>query len=163
MTNARQKLLHTFSIDHLSDADDRRYIGSFTSKKLTIRDLATIGVRKTQLNGGFHHDVNNPGRGVDESTDEFNSMLAHLEISIVKKPEWWNLDEVTDMELIGKVYKEVLTFENSFLGRGGVESADGDGLGGSGEGDSTPETPQSELAGSPREVVDSEVQAALEP
>lgn len=161
---ARQKLLHTFHINHLSDVDGRRYEGDFTTRKLTIRDLAALGVRKTQLNGGFHHDADNPGKGVDEQTDEFNNMLAHLEMALVKKPDWWNLDEVTDLELMGRIYKEVITFENSFLGRGGRNAAEGnEGHGGGGEGDSSSSSTETDPAGKPSEVVDSEVQSSLEP
>ena len=161
--NTRQKLLNTFYIKHNSEVDDRRYEGEFTTKKLTIRDLATVGVRKVQLNGGFHFSADKPGYGVDESTDELNSMMAHLDLALVKAPTWWNLDEITDMELLGKVYKEVLVFENSFLGRNKSREAGSEDLGGSSEGASSSETTEANPAGSPREVVDKEVQAALEP
>jgi hypothetical protein len=105
--------------------DDRLYKGKFVSKKLSIRDLAVLGVRKAQLNGGMHHDQENPGHGVDVQTDEFNNMVAHLELSILEAPKWWNLDEITDIDLVAKVYREVIEFENKFLGR--IARADSDG------------------------------------
>lgn len=154
--NARQKLLHNFSVDYKSDADDRRYVGDFTTKKLAIRDLAALGVRKAQLNGGYHHDSENPGKGVDEQTDEFNAMIAHLELALVKFPQWWNMDEITDVSLIGHIYKEVISFENKFRGSGGVS-------GGESEGSGPAETPEADTDGSSGPVVDPEVQASLEP
>jgi hypothetical protein len=166
-TNARQKLLSTFSIDHDSKMDGRRYIGQFTTKKLTIRDMAALGVRKAQLNGGLHYDAGNPGHGVDEQTDEFNSMIAHLELSLVQKPEWWKLDDITDIELVGLIYKEVLSFENTFLGRGRsgastIESGAGQ-QGETSQGDSSKTQEQPNVARSPSQVVVGQVQTALEP
>jgi len=162
-SNARQKLLHTFSVDFKSAVDDRRYIGDFTTKKLAIRDISALGVRKTQLNGGFHTDPANPGYGVDDQTDEFNNMLAHLEIALVAKPVWWRLDEITDLQLIAEVYKEVISFENNFLRREQPRTSSGDELGRSSEGSSTTAEKRPDVAGSPREVVAEEVQSALEP
>ncbi len=157
--NARQKLLHTFTIDFSSAIDDRRYVGKFTVKKLSIRDLAALGVRKAQLNGGMYYNDATPGRGVDESTDSFNNMIAHLEIAVKEAPEWWNLDEVADVELIGKVFQEVMSFENSFLARKlsrTVVQSDGEG---SGEANIS----SSNNGGSPRHLVGQEVSSALEP
>lgn len=162
-SNLRQKRLNPFSIDYESPVDERQYKGKFISKKLSIRDLAALGVRKVQLNGGMHHDRDNPGHGVAEETDEFNNMIAHLELSILEAPKWWNLDEITDLELIARVYREVIAFENKFLGRrrggnSGGDDSDGSGSSG-GEGDPS----ESDDAGGDAEVVDEEVLTALEP
>lgn len=157
--NARQALTKTFSIDYVSETDGRRYQGDFTIKKLTIRELAALGVRKSQLNGGMYFDEANPGRGVDEQTDDFNSMIAQLELSIKKHPAWWNLDDITDLNLITKVYKEVLAFESSFLRRDAERATtnrDGEGSGSGG-------VSQADASGSASPVVVQEVQAALEP
>lgn len=159
MVAARQKNLHTFSIDFASEIDDRRYTGKFTVRKLSIRDLAALGVRKAQLNGGMHFSADSPGRGVDESTDDFNNMISHLELSIKESPEWWNLDQISDVGLIGAVFKEVMEFEQSFLNRQARRALAGRDGEGSGEGDLAP----SNATGAASTVVVSEVQAALEP
>jgi hypothetical protein len=157
--SARQNLTKTFTIDYVSDYENHRYQGNFTIKKLSIRDIAALGVRKAQLNGGMYYDSNNPGRGVDEQTDDFNNMIAHLELSIKSSPPWWDLDKINDVNLLGKVFKEVLEFENSFLRRA-VERATNNGDGaGSGSGNVQETNP----AGGARAVVGQEVQAALEP
>lgn len=158
--SARQKLLNTFTIDYLSEVDDRRYTGEFTTKKLTIRDLASLGVKKSRLNGGLYYDSKSPGTGIDEQTDEFNGMIAHLELSLVSTPKWWNLDEITDVNLLVEVYKEVLDFESKFL-RGKLTS--GSQSGRSSEGGSASKTAQSVNDGSAGPMVDEEVQSALEP
>lgn len=157
--NARQKQFHTFSIDIYSEVDEKRYTGSFTIKKMGIRDLAAMGVRKAQLNGGMHYDAENPGRGVDESTDNMNNMIATLEVTVKKAPEWWDLDNITDWDVVGKVFQEVVSFENSFLSRKADRALDGRDGEGSGEGD----IPPADNAGGPRHVVGAEVQTALEP
>lgn len=156
---ARQELTKTFSIDYNSEQDGIRYKGSFTIKKLSIRDLAALGVRKAQLNGGMHFTEATPGRGVDEQTDDFNNMIAHLEISIKDAPSWWNLDQITDVELLGIVFKEVIGFEQSFLAR--KSSRKKSGLDSQGSGAST--VSEANTAGSPSKVVGEEVQASLEP
>lgn len=163
-SNLRQKRVHPFSIDYKSAVDDRNYRGKFICKKLAIRDLASLGVRKSQLNGGMYHDAANPGYGVDEQTDEFNNMVAHLDLAIVESPEWWDLDEVTDVGLLAVVYREVIAFENKFLGRGGGEDSGSSGdAGGSSEGGSSADASEAGSPGDVAEVVDSEVQSALEP
>lgn len=163
-SNLRQKRLNTFQVEFDSEVDGRKYEGKFVSRKLSIRDIAALGVRKSQLNGGMHHDAENPGYGVDEQTDEFNNMVAHLEIAIVEAPDWWDLNEITDVSLLATVYKEVIEFENKFLGRGsGDDSEPGNDDGGVSSG-SGPENPSGTgSSGNAPKVVEQEVQSALEP
>jgi hypothetical protein len=157
--SAKNNLVKTFSIDYLSDIDDVRYQGNFTIKKLNIRDLAAVGVRKAQLNGGMYYDSENPGRGVDEQTDTFNNMVAHLELAVKTAPVWWDLNKITDMQLVGKIFKEVIDFENTFLRRASERAlVDGSGPGGSAEAVST-----TNVEAGRRAVVGAEVSAALEP
>lgn len=107
-------LQKTFSVKVISIIDDVEYSGSFVVKKLTLRDLAALGVRKAQLNGGMHFSEERAGQGVDYQTDELNGMIAHLELAVVDAPKWWKLDELVDTDILMAVYKEVLAFENSF-------------------------------------------------
>ena len=152
-------LLHTFNVD--VPTDRRRYTGTFTTKKLSISDLALIGVRKVQLNGGLHYDSANPGKGIDFATDELNSMLAHMGLAVTAAPDWWNMDELTDLSVILEVYKEVISFENTFLGSG--QAPQGDGSGGRGQTDSTKTEESANPAGSTQPVVVGQVQTSLEP
>jgi hypothetical protein len=156
---AKDRLVKTFNFDFVSEVDDVRYQGNFTIKKMNIRDLAAVGVRKAQLNGGMYFDGENPGRGVDEETDSFNNMIAHLEIAIKSGPPWWDLNKITDMRLVGKVFQEVIEFENSFLRRA-AERAVADGLSAGGGAAAVSEA---NVAAGVRAVVGSEVSAALEP
>lgn len=108
-------------------ADGRSVEGTFTAKKLSIKATAAIQVRKVQLNGGFYFDEKKPGTGIDEETDWTNYMIAHLEQSLIRKPTWWNLDEIDDVNLLLDVFKKIAEFENSFTSplRGAAVSVQG--------------------------------------
>lgn len=160
---ARQQLLHTFTVDQVSEIDGQRYYGKFTTRKMSISDLAALGVRVTQLNGGFHHDPKKPGYGVDQGTHELNYMMAHLEIALVDYPEWWNPDTIVDIDLVGTVFEEVLAHENSFPRRARSAADGNSGSDGAEQGLSQGNDSGSPTGGTAREVVDEEVQAALEP
>lgn len=156
-SKAIQKTIH---IDYKSYVNDYHYIGDFVAKKLTIRDLSALGVRKAQLNGGMHYSDSNPGQGVDAFTDETNGMIAHLELAIVTAPPWWKLDEILDTDLLMKVYKEVLDFENSFLRKHLERIAAKNLLSEAGSEGQNTESNAPRAAG---DVVQKDLQAALDP
>lgn len=114
----------TFQIDYSSDVDDRRYVGTFTTKKLTIGDLSKLGLRKAQLCGGHSYDEMS-GKGVDPATAMLNEMVAHCDISLLQKPEWFVPEDLTDVSLLRKVYEEVASFEANFHNRS-KRSSDGE-------------------------------------
>jgi len=159
----RQRMVHTFNIDYNSEIDGIRYQGTFTSKKLSIRDLAALGVRKSQLNGGMYYDEDKPGFGVDSSTDDLNAMVAHLELAIVNAPTWWKLEEITDLNLISKVFSEVSSFETSFLRSKREEVRSQQESVGNSEGNSSANASEANAAGVSGSMVGQEVLAALEP
>lgn len=148
-----------FWIDFRSKMDGQQYQGQFTTKKLSVKDLAQIGVRKAQLNGGFYHDEDRPGCGVDPQTDWINSMIAQLEVALVQAPIWWNISEIIDGELLAEVFKAVMEFENSFFRFSGTEAV----ANGSGPNASGPAGQGAGVIGSAQAVGGREVQAALEP
>lgn len=88
--------------------------GQFTSKKLSIKEMASVSVRKSQLNGGYYHDEENPGQGIDADTDWTHQMIAHLEHALIQAPVWFNMDDIWDVDLLIKVFGEVAKFENTF-------------------------------------------------
>jgi len=160
-TNARQKITKVFHIDYKSELDDTRYQGTFTCKKASIQDRIQIGVIRAQLNGGMHYDPEKPGYGIDEATDDFNSMVAHLRTVLTVVPSWWNLDEIGDVTLIYMVYKEVAEHEASFRRRPddqGQQEFRADN-----QGDSSSANRQTDGVGAVSQVVGEEVSFALEP
>lgn len=106
----------TFQIDYFSKVEDRRYSGTFTTKKLNVGDLSKLGLRKTQLSGGYSFDEAT-GKGVDSATFMLNEMIAHCEIALIQKPEWFVPEELVDANLLRNVYEEVASFEADFYHR----------------------------------------------
>ena len=147
-------LLHTFSVDIVSKVDGQRYEGTFVTKKLSVMGMAELRVRTLQLCKGLRYDPENPDVGVDRDTYNLNSMLAHLEIAVVEHPDWWNLDQITDLELMSEVHKEVVDFENNFPGLGSGKAS---------KAGSPKEASKTDSGGVSEPVVVGEVQASLEP
>ena len=106
-------LTKTFQLDFNSEIDKKRYSGTFTSRKLTVGDLSKLGLRKAQLSGGYSYDEES-GKGVDPATNLLNEMIAHCEISLLQKPEWFVPEDLTDLNLLQEVYQEVASFEANF-------------------------------------------------
>ena len=158
-TSARQKITTVFQIDFDSELDDMMYQGAFTCRKLSIQDRTKMGVVKAQLNGGMHYDEKNPGHGVDAPTDDFNAVLAHLTVALTDTPDWWKLDEISDLALVYTVYKEVAEHEASFRRRPDKDKKSGS----TGKRSRNRKGGQSDRLGADSTVVDEEVQAALEP
>ena len=108
----------TFRIDY-TDPEGQKFEGAFTCKRQTIRDKSTIAVRTTEINGGFYcvtdDNDNYTGQGIDPNTVVFNRAIATLETVILSKPQWFDLDEMYDENLVSMVWKEVRDFESSFL------------------------------------------------
>jgi len=129
-------LTKSFSIDYFSEEDDRRYMGTFTCKKLTIRDLSRLGHRKAELCGGHSYNPES-GMGVDPGTAYLNEMIAHCEIALLSKPEWFDPESMTDLGLLNEVYKEVTAFEVNF--RGDKPATAGQASDGSGQASSSSE------------------------
>mgnify|MGYP003141036156 FL=1 len=106
----------SFSVDYYSEGEDQRYSGRFTVKKLTIGDLSRLGSRKAQLCGGLSYDPET-SKGIDPATAMLNEMIAHCEIALIDKPEWFDTDKITDVGLLNAIYEEVADFEANFLAR----------------------------------------------
>jgi hypothetical protein len=159
--SVNKQLMKTFSIVYTSKMDGQVYDGQFTTKKLSIRGMGQVGVRKSQLNGGYFFDPMNPGSGIDETTDATNNMIAHFEVCLLQSPDWFNLDEVYDIGLLGEIYKHIIEFENSFFRS--TRSAQEVGDGASGSTDRQAAEPQPGNAGSVKAVGREQVQPTLDP
>jgi len=133
--------------------------GQFTTRKLSIREHTSVTVRKTQLNGGFHYDERKPGYGIDERTDYTNHMLATLEVCLIQKPTWFDVNKLEDFDFLLALYKKCVEFED-----GGTSPQPGAAVGtGSSQtgGGGTSEQPRA--AGSVAEVGRGQVPPSLDP
>ena len=164
MINGKGKL-HTFRIDHTAEYSGDTFQGTFTVKKISILDQSKISRRKSELCGGMYcvkDDDDNPtGRGIDGDTEFGNQMVAILEVVIATAPEWWDLDVLDDEELLGKVFKEVMEFENSFR-RPRRSQPTNEVSGGSGEGNSQEQHTKANIDNNAPKVVDGQIQASLD-
>lgn len=158
MTSVPVHLRHQFHIKH-TGVDGKIYEGQFACKKLSIKEIAQVSVRKVQLNGGYHHVEDSPGRGLDADTDWTNQMISHLEIGLIQQPMWFILDNIYDVDLLLKVYSEIAKFENTFMSpqRGAAVSAE------SSQADSGSKSEGSGAAGRIAEVGGGQVQPSLDP
>lgn len=158
MQAASQRKHHTFTIQHRT-SEGNLLEGQFTTRKMSIREHTSVTVRKIQLNGGFHYDERKPGYGIDEQTDYTNHILATLEICLIQKPIWFDVSTIDDLELLVKVYKACVDFENSVFSPQLKAAADvgGSQVGGGGA------SQQPGAAGSVATVGRGQVQPTLDP
>lgn len=163
MTDKGLKNQLTFTVSHKDPETGELYEGQFTTKRLSIGDRGRLGVRKAQLCSGMHcvRDDNGAatGQGIDEQTDQLNGMIAHLEIALIQKPTWFDLNQITDVTLVEAVYNRVVEHELSFKSGRGSQGVGPDSVRAPGGG--------SERAGtgspnSPTPVVGQEVSASLD-
>lgn len=154
----------TFTISHEDVNTGTVLEGTFTTKRLSIMDRSKIGARKSQLSGGLFCVRNDEGDatgvGIDEETDYLNTMLAHLEVSLVQVPMWFKLHEVYDTSLLVKLYTEVMGHEASFFRSKNGEANNG--AGGVGQTDGGPQRPGEVSGNAPKKVVGQEVSASLD-
>lgn len=155
----------SFSIDYMSEIDQFQYQGAFTSKKMSIMDQTRVSRRRSELCGGMYcvrdEDGNPTGQGIDEWAEVQSRMIAILEVALVQKPAWWDLAEIGDEELLGKVFEEVMLFENTFRKFGGEDTTSGDSSASS-EGDGEGQCKEPVLDNHASKVVDGQVSASLD-
>lgn len=160
-----------FTVDWKSQVHEQRMHGTFTVKKLSVKDQAKVRVRQVELNGGLYcvlDDNGNPtGKGVDLSTESLNYMIAYLEVALEQKPIWFDLNELADEELLMHIFQEAMKFENSFRGREGSPASNGGGLAGGsitslGANGGTPDASSSNTAVPPARLVGGNVPFAVE-
>lgn len=164
------KRQNTFSFDEFSKEENKQYTGKFTARIATFGDKTKINVRRSQLLGGMYcvrdDDGVATGRGVDEETEWTAYMRAYLEQVIVQSPEWFKFDDpengIVDHDIILHVFKEVMRLERVFRGRGDAAEGTG-GPAQGGEGAGAKEHPATNAGSLPKEVVGSQVPAALDP
>lgn len=159
--SVKDHLQKTFSIHYKSTMDGKVYEGQFTTKKMSIKDMGQIGVRKSQLNGGYHYDEENPGVGIDAETNATNNMIAHFEVCLIQSPTWFNLDEIYDVGLLGEIFKNIAEYENSFFRS--QRSEEDTKSNGSSPADREGQAQQSGAAGRVTAMGGEQISAALEP
>ncbi len=146
-----------------SESDDCTYEGDFTIKRQGLMDYSRQQLRKLELNGGHHFVSKDPGAGVPAGMEYINEMISTLEVAIVKAPDWWNLEEISDLDVLQAVHKEVTAFEETFLNRKRSQDSSSGERVGDGSADSGPQRGESNTTDSSDAMVGKEVPPALQP
>jgi hypothetical protein len=126
LNEPRLKEEWAFDFHHV-DRVGREWKGSFKNQILSIDEINQVGVWRARLCGNVPIDA------LDAATLDNAERLAHLTVSLKKRPDWAaDLGKLKDPEILKKLYQEVSSHEDIFHGRG-QDPAVGDG----GPGDAT--------------------------
>lgn len=94
------------------DPVGRVWKGDFTNRILSIDQINQVGVIRAGLCGNVAITA------LDPATYDNSEMLAHLTVSLTKRPKWAaELGKLKDPEILGRLYKEVCSHEDTFHGR----------------------------------------------
>ena len=85
--------------------DGKTLEGDFTIKRMSLSAQGKVGVIKARLNNNLF---------VDPQTELLHAWMAQLQVSIIKHPDWFNVEKLYEMNLLGRLHDEVAKFENSF-------------------------------------------------
>lgn len=106
---------YTFYFEY-DDSNNERYSGIFTCKRLTIEDHSRIDLLKEQYCGSMicvkDKDGNATGEGIPEEIEFFNKVLATLNVSIIDKPAWFDLENINDTELVMEIWRKINQHES---------------------------------------------------
>lgn len=105
--NTQMKLTRTFIMDFELD-DGEKVSGMFTVKRVTIGDLAMIGVRRAQLLAELQ---------VDYATTTLAEAIAWCEVAYTSVPDWFKPTEMYDFGPTERAWSEARAFQQSFRKR----------------------------------------------
>ena len=96
---------------HFEFKDDHQKIwkGPFTNQCLSPNQKLQVGVIKASLLGRISYEA------LDAYTRELAERIAHMTVSLIKRPDWAReLGDLMDENIIHKLYEEVLGHEATF-------------------------------------------------
>lgn len=99
---------HSFKADY-TDIDPR-FVGKFTVKYPNQLERLQMGVTKAALLGNLD--------SVDDHTNALALILSTLDVVLIEKPEWFNVDDPTvEYEIMEAVFLEYLNWMSTFRKR----------------------------------------------
>lgn len=101
-----------------TDRRGREWKGEFENQILSIDDVTRVGtIRAASC-------ANAPIESLDMATLQNAEALAHLSVSLIKRPKWAaQLGKLKDGEILRRLYGEVSSHEDIFHGRGPDQEA----------------------------------------
>jgi len=107
----------SFELDY-TDARGHAWTGKFKNRILTIGEKRKAKILKAQLSGMA------PVSALDTDVWDMNGLLAHLQFSLIEKPEWAkDLEKLDDEGVVYKIWEEVDSHEARFHRRSETVSA----------------------------------------
>lgn len=106
------------------DNRGRTWKGTFVNKILTVIETSRVAAIRATLLG------HSPIESIDIWTYEHTERLAHMSISLIKRPSWAEgdkLGQLYDPILISELYRRVASHEAIFHGRGSNQKISSDG------------------------------------
>jgi len=126
--------LHSFNFVYTFSPEEggETVRGNFTVRRPSIMDRTSIEAEKLRMLGGFHFDPDNPGAGAPEFANNLADASSFLRVLVVDAPDWWDLDTLESMDLLGRIYREA-SKADPFRKPAAEKSPSGSGQGGDGE------------------------------
>jgi hypothetical protein len=104
---------YSFDFEHKESGTGKLRKGKFTSTVLTIGMKRQVGLLQAQLSGGL------PWASLSPYDRNVIGQLAHLSVSLTKRPPWAkDFEKLYDDAILDKLYEEVALHEATFHGRG---------------------------------------------
>lgn len=97
-----------FNFEIEAEIDGEKTTGEFTSRYPTVIDSINIDIEKSRILRGADPDT------LYTSTLQIAEMLAYCKYVLIKKPEWFNVEEIDDIDLLMEVYSKAREHELSF-------------------------------------------------
>lgn len=110
----------TYTFEAEMSVDNKVRKGQFVAKFMTVTGRLRLGTIRAKLLDGA------PSQSVDALTDDIAYMLAYLQVSLIKTPDWFNWDGIDNEQELRKIFLEVVEFNNRFRNQDGQTSDAGD-------------------------------------
>lgn len=98
----------TYSFEKTLQIGGESKTGTFTAKYMGIGARLRLGSIRAKLLDGA------PNQSVDQMTDDIAYMIAYLTVTLTKKPNWFNFDELDEYSELRDLYMEVYNFMQNF-------------------------------------------------
>ncbi len=95
------------------EIDGIEYIGDFTFHRLKVIDYAEIESIKSMLLKGMP--------SVDAALSNVTNMVSELKVATKASPEWWDIDNLYDVQALKTVYDKYVNWADTFFRKSGKE------------------------------------------
>ena len=110
----------TYTFEAEITVDNKVRKGQFVAKFMTVTGRLRLGTIRAKLLDGA------PAQSIDALTDDIAYMIAYLQVSLIKTPEWFNWDGIDNEQDLRKMFMEVVEFNNRFRNQDEQASDAGD-------------------------------------